>query len=412
MKKRILFVDDIKNVLNSLRLSLREMRDEWDMVFALGGEEAVNMLKISRFDLLVTDMRMPGIDGAQLLALANREHPSMGRIVLSGYAEQNCVLQNISLAHQYLSKPCTTQELVTTISNALNLDDSFENTKIKDVISSMESLPALPAIYRELTLALDDSDSSWRQICEIINKDMVLSATVLRVTNCAFFGLGGKVTGLDHAVKLLGTQTLRTLVYSTHLFSIFDQKTMPVFSVSKLWNHCLRVSVFAKLIATEENLPTRSRDDCVIAGMLHDIGKVVLSVIIPEDFKIIIDMVHEENCTVYEAEKNFLNVTHAEVGAYIMNLWGFKKSQIDAVKSHHFSESNNDESNSIKKILYAANIIDHEIVHISQYINQKKIKHANEEIKTCIPNYEYWREKCFEKITNEKLDERKSFLYK
>jgi len=412
MKKRILFVDDIKNVLNSLRLSLREMRDEWDMVFALGGEEAVNMLKISRFDLLVTDMRMPGIDGAQLLALANREHPSMGRIVLSGYAEQNCVLQNISLAHQYLSKPCTTQELVTTISNALNLDDSFENTKIKDVISSMESLPALPAIYRELTLALDDSDSSWRQICEIINKDMVLSATVLRVTNCAFFGLGGKVTGLDHAVKLLGTQTLRTLVYSTHLFSIFDQKTMPVFSVSKLWNHCLRVSVFAKLIATEENLPTRSRDDCVIAGMLHDIGKVVLSVIIPGDFKIIIDMVHEENCTVYEAEKKFLNVTHAEVGAYIMNLWGFKKSQIDAVKSHHFSESNNDESNSIKKILYAANIIDHEIVHISQYINQKKIKHANEEIKTCIPNYEYWREKCFEKITNEKLDERKSFLYK
>jgi putative nucleotidyltransferase with HDIG domain len=412
MKKRILFVDDIKNVLNSLRLSLREMRDEWDMVFALGGEEAVNMLKISRFDLLVTDMRMPGIDGAQLLALANREHPSMGRIVLSGYAEQNCVLQNISLAHQYLSKPCTTQELVTTISNALNLDDSFENTKIKDVISSMESLPALPAIYRELTLALDDSDSSWRQICEIINKDMVLSATVLRVTNCAFFGLGGKVTGLDHAVKLLGTQTLRTLVYSTHLFSIFDQKTMPVFSVSKLWNHCLRVSVFAKLIATEENLPTRSRDDCVIAGMLHDIGKVVLSVIIPGDFKIIIDMVHEENCTVYEAEKKFLNVTHAEVGAYIMNLWGFKKSQIDAVKSHHFSESNNDESNSIKKILYAANIIDHEIVHISQYINQTKIKHANEEIKTCIPNYEYWREKCFEKITNEKLDERKSFLYK
>lgn len=98
MRKRILFVDDIRHVLNSLRLSLRGMSDTWDMVFALGGEEAASLLQRSQFDLLVTDMRMPGIDGSQLLALAYREHPYMGRIILSGYAENDCVLKNMSLA--------------------------------------------------------------------------------------------------------------------------------------------------------------------------------------------------------------------------------------------------------------------------------------------------------------------------
>ena len=411
MKKRILFVDDIRHVLNSLRLSLRGMNNEWDMVFALGGEEAASLLQRSQFDLLVTDMRMPGIDGAQLLALAHRDHPSMGRVILSGYAEEDCVLKNISLAHQYLSKPCTTQELVATIGNALSQDDALGSTRMKEVVSNLQSLPALPAVYRELAAALENNDTSWKEVCEILSKDMALVATVLRVANCAFFGLGGKVASLDHAVKLLGTQTLRTLVLSTHLFSIFDQKTMPVFSVSRLWNHSIRVAGFARLIATKENLPATSREDCAIAGMLHDIGKVILSVILPDDFRQVIDTVQLENCAVHEAEMRHLGVTHAEIGAYLMGIWGFGHAQREAVRFHHMAVCDYAKPASVQNILHAANILDHELVHINASFKPRKEPCHTEENSDIIINYNSWKSVCEEKTLVDKQDKTKSLLY-
>lgn len=411
MKKRILFVDDIRHVLNSLRLSLRGLHDEWDMVFALGGEEAAGLLQRSQFDLLVTDMRMPGIDGSQLLALAHRDHPSMGRVILSGYAEEDCVLKNISLAHQYLSKPCTTQELVSTISNALSQDDALKNTRMKEVVSNLQSLPALPAVYRELAAALENNDTSWKEVCAILNKDMALVATVLRVANCAFFGLGGKVASLDHAVKLLGTQTLRTLVLSTHLFSIFNQKTMPVFSVSRLWNHSIRVAGFARLIATKEALPANSREDCAIAGMLHDIGKVILSVVIPDDFRKVIDTVQHENCAVHEAEMRHLGVTHAEIGAYLMGIWGFGQAQREAVRLHHVAVCDYAEPASVQRILHSVDILDHELVHINASFMPRKENCHTDKNTDLIINYGSWKSACEEKILQDKKDKKMSLLY-
>lgn len=411
MKKRILFVDDARHILNSLRLSLRGMSDTWDVVFALGGEEAVGILQRSRFDLMVTDIRMPGIDGSHLLDLACREYPSMGRVVLSGYSEGDCVLKNIPLAHQYLSKPCTTEELLSTISNALTRGDTLDNDRMKEIVSNLKSLPALPAVYGELVAALENRDTSWKEVCAILNKDMALVATVLRVANCAVFGLCGKVTSLDHAVKLLGMQTLRTLVLSTHLFSMFDQRTMPAFSVSRLWNHSIRVSNFAKIIATNEHMPSSFIEDCNIAGMLHDIGKVILSVMIPEEFKKVIEIVKTENITVHEAEKELLNTTHADVGSYLMGLWGFSDTQIETVRFHHTEIQNHSNSATIQSIIYASNILDHELVCINTSFKSKRDDLNKENIHKTNINYNSWMSACSEKIENDKNDEIKSILY-
>lgn len=284
-----------------------------------------------------------------------------------------CAQEHVT-GDQYLSKPCTTQELVSTISNALNQDDAPGNARIKELVSNLQSLPALPAVYRELTVALENNDTSWKEVCAILSKDMALVASVLRVANSAFFGLRGKVVSLDHAVKVLGTQTLRTLALSTHLFSIFDKKTMPVFSVSRLWNHSMRVSVFARLIATKENLPANYCEDCAIAGMLHDIGKVILSVIVPDDFRKVIETVQHKNCAVHEAETIHLGVTHAEIGAYLMGLWGFSLAQRESVRLHHMVECDYGKPPSVQSILHAANILDHELVRINTSFNSKKKK--------------------------------------
>jgi DNA-binding NarL/FixJ family response regulator len=255
MKPKILFVDDEQNILDSLRLSLRNMRGEWDMTFALGGRAALDALAQSPHDVVVSDMRMPGMDGAELLKTIQNGNPEMARIILSGYSDRDGVLKNICLAHQYLGKPCRTQDLVQAINKALHLHGILACQELKRLIARIETLPALPSVYTEMVEALADENAPLKRIGDILARDMALTASVLRVVNCPFFGFSARVSNIHQAVTLLGTQTLRTLVLSTHLFSTLEGNGDDGFSVRLLWDHSTRVAGFAKSIAEKEGSP-------------------------------------------------------------------------------------------------------------------------------------------------------------
>jgi HD-like signal output (HDOD) protein/CheY-like chemotaxis protein len=367
MKPKILFVDDDSHILNGLRLSLRGMRAEWDMSFAMSGREALDLLSATPHDVVVSDMRMPGMDGGQLLKHIQEQHPRMSRIILSGYSDQETVLRNICLAHQYLSKPCGTSELIQVINNALNLHGILGDEKLKGVIARLESLPALPATYTEMVEALADEKISMKRIGDILAKDMALTASVLRIANCAFFGFAARITSIHHAVSLLGIQTLRTIVLSTHLFTTLAPPEAPLFSVNKLWEHCIRAGGFAKALAERERLPENQRDDCIVGGMLHDIGKLVLATTLRREFTEVLDMVQRENCPVHVAEKTILGTTHAEVGAYLMGLWGFNHAQMAAVRWHHDLQQPLSAGLTPQLVVHAVNYLDHELVTINDH---------------------------------------------
>jgi len=170
MKPKILFVDDSLHVLNSLRLNLRTKRQVWDMTFACGGIEAVQKLEAEPFDVLVTDLRMPELDGTELLRIAHERYPHMARIVLSGYAEENSALKNMALSHHYLSKPCNTELLIKTINDLLPCRDVPLSPEMRKLISGLQSLPALSGTYTELQSALKDDSVSIRELCGIMEK--------------------------------------------------------------------------------------------------------------------------------------------------------------------------------------------------------------------------------------------------
>ncbi|WP_054650256.1 response regulator [Salidesulfovibrio brasiliensis] len=129
--KRVLFVDDEKNVLNGLRRMLRSIRDEWEMDFAPGGAEALELVGKKEYDLVVSDMRMPGMDGAELLTKVQELSPETVRIVLSGHSEQNMVMKSVKPAHQFLSKPCSSEQLLQTLKEAYRLRRLLNNPRIK-----------------------------------------------------------------------------------------------------------------------------------------------------------------------------------------------------------------------------------------------------------------------------------------
>ncbi len=275
MPKRLLFVDDEALLLNGLRRALHGMRQEWDMQF-VDSAAALQALDHEPFDAIISDMRMPIMDGAHLLEQVKERHPDVVRIILSGQSSREAVLRSISLAHQFLSKPCDPQELVTRLAQAFAMRDLLSNQSVKTIISRMPSIPSLPTLYEELTAVLRREDFSLPQIERIVAKDVGMAAKVLQLANSAFIGTQGRVSSLLQAVSLIGTDTVRTLVLSVHVFSRCDTNSEVAAYLPALWDHSVAAASLAQRIASSQGCTRAVVEESFTAGLLHDIGKVIL----------------------------------------------------------------------------------------------------------------------------------------
>lgn len=363
-RPRILFVDDEPEILEGLQAMLYSMRGDWELSFVHSGAEALALLERIPQDVVVTDMRMPGMDGAQLLHAVQQKTPETVRIILSGYSDQESVMRTVKLAHRYLSKPCPPAEVKQAIVKALRLRDIILNVQIKQLISRIESLPALPELYRRLSVALMNEGASLQQIGNIIAQDVGMSASILRLVNSAFFGLPTRVSNVQHAVKLLGTETIRVLILSIHLFSTISPRSFPGFSLKMLWEHSTRVACFARAIAEVENASMDDRDDCFIAGMLHDVGKLVIATTMSSDYRKVLNLVRDREIKIFEAELEVLETTHADVGAYLISLWGFNDTIVESVCWHSRERLFSCGKFSVATAVAVANRFDHEYVYI------------------------------------------------
>lgn len=147
MSIRILFVDDEPLLLSGLQRLLRPLRKEWNAACAAGGEEALVMLAQERFDVIVTDMRMPGMDGAELLNEVMRLYPDMLRLVLSGQSDLESVVKSAGVTHQYLSKPCSIEVMRDAVNRAVALHQLLANSALKQLLSRLHSIPSVPPLY-------------------------------------------------------------------------------------------------------------------------------------------------------------------------------------------------------------------------------------------------------------------------
>jgi len=357
-RKRIIFVDDEQNVLNGLRRMLRSQKDEWDMAFAKSGPEALEVMEQERFDVVVTDVRMPGMDGVELLHEVMKRYPNIVRIVLSGQADQEKIIQGIGPVHQYLSKPCEAETLKSTLSRAFVLQNLLANDEIKLLISRLKSLPSLPKFYNELMAELQSPEPSIKNIGKIIAQDMGMTAKILQLVNSAFFGLGHKITDVTRAVSFLGLETIKSLVLSIHLFSQFDDTTLQGLSLGRLWNHSTTVANLAKQICRLEKLEHKLTNEAYVAGLLHDVGKLVLAANFNQEYSEVIALSYRKEIILFEAEKEVLGATHAEVGAYLLGLWGLPDKVVSSLCFHHTPWEYPDDTFNPVAAVYIANVLE------------------------------------------------------
>ncbi|HZZ39570.1 MAG TPA: response regulator [Acidobacteriaceae bacterium] len=333
--KRLLFVDDDRMVLAGLRRALHEMREAWEMEFAASGQEALEAMRKTAFDAVVTDMRMPGMDGAELLDRIKDRYPEVIRIVLSGQSEKEAMLRSIAPAHQYLAKPCDLRELKLRLTQAFASRDLVRNPGIAAAVARLRSIPSLPAIYNELTTALRSETTSLAQIEEIVARDVGMATKILQLANSAFIGVHGSVTSLRQAVSLIGLDTVRTLTLSIHVFSHFDRRSAIATEVASLWEHSVEVGSLAQRIAAMETSNKALAEECFAAGLLHDVGKVILLSERPKEYSEIRNRLKADGGSVEDVESDLLGCSHAQLGGYLMSIWGLPTSLVQAVAFHH-----------------------------------------------------------------------------
>lgn len=349
---RILFVDDDPSVLDAIQRSTHAMRAEWDTEFAPSGLAALAVLARAPADVVVADMRMPGMDGPQLLAQVKQACPQAVRFILSGYADPSAIMRAAGTAHQFLSKPCVNSILKTAISRTHSLQKLLSDERMRGWVGRIDALPCLPSVYQRIVTCLKSPNASIADVARIIGQDMAMTVTVLKLVNSAFFGAAQTIRTIDRAVAFLGIDTVTSLVLAHGVFSRSTTGALSEGDLGRLWQHGLQAATGARVIARIERLSAIQAEEAFLAAFLHDVGRLVLATA-PVGPGLISGTDGGPGSDAND------DARHAEIGAYLLGLWGFSDTVVEAVAFHHKPSQATGGGFGLPGIVHVADVLAH-----------------------------------------------------
>jgi len=335
MSCRVLFVSDDVNAQRAFRLSFAPLRREWDVTVARGGTDAVRRLDGPGFDALVADSHLIGVGCADLLMEVRRRHPPTARIVLADRREPEELVRLLTLTHRVLQKPYDPAELQAAIQRAYSLRELLNSPSLASVVGRLASVPALSTLYSRIADELMTPDYSLAAVGDLVAQDLGIAAKMLQMANSALIGLRRPATTPNQAVKVLGADLTRTLVLAADLFSRYNPNSLRPFSIEALWEHSQAVAGLAGAIAACERHDDRLSRESALAGLLHDIGRLTLASQLSGPYREVLGIIRTEGLSAADAERRVLGTSHAEVGAYLLGLWGLPDAIVEAVAWHH-----------------------------------------------------------------------------
>ncbi|MDP2847413.1 MAG: HDOD domain-containing protein [Humidesulfovibrio sp.] len=210
---------------------------------------------------------------------------------------------------------------------------------IDATLALVDNIPAFSkSVTRVLHLA-SDLNCSARDLLEVVSTDPVLTMKVLRLVNSAYFGRSQKVTSVHQAMVTLGLNTLKNVALSLAMLGALPKKSSSGFDIDALWEHSLAVGLAARRLARQQNLSRTEAEDCFVAGLLHDVGKLVLAQFRPQEFADALDEARQQGRPLHEAERASIGVDHAELGAALARRWELPPALVNALAGHHDPEA-------------------------------------------------------------------------
>jgi HD-like signal output (HDOD) protein/CheY-like chemotaxis protein len=343
--KKILFVDDEVQILRSLNRLF--MDTEYEVFTAGSGEEALEFLANEYVDLVITDMRMPIMDGCQLLQQIKELHPHALRIILSGYSDKNTILAALqkNIAKLYILKPWDNTKLLLLIDQIFETESILRDGNLLGLINNADELPTLKSSYRQI-MDLIDNEGDLVKIANAIEKDPTVAAKILQIINSAFYEV--KTGSLKHAIAFLGLSHIRNILLATSIVDSFNMSDIYGARLEMLWNHSFLCSKIVNMIYGKL-LNKKLSESEASAGLLHNIGIVLLLKIFPEKYLEIFHSIEKGKNNLLQIEEEYLAVTHQQTGGYLLKWWELPYPIVEAALYHHTP--------------FASGIINHELIY-------------------------------------------------
>lgn len=328
MKTRILFVDDEVGLLDELQNSLSVNQDQWQMNFVYGGVAALEHIEQFPVDVIVSDMRMPCMDGVQLLRQVKGIDPKIVRIVLSGYAEEKKAMLAASLAHRFLSKPCNLEELYQAIESTYALKYLLDSDVVQCLVGEVGQLPTTMRRLNELQTAAESDGVTIDDLVEVIEPDIAATAKVLQVVNSAFFRRIREVSTVRDSVVYLGIEITRSVVLAQQLNVLLgSDSSLKESTLESIQDHCFKVGMVAKAICPAE----LKAETAFSAGVLSGVGALLTLGQCYTDAAELWTLMQTDIDAAIFVEENELNANHLVVGGCLLQLWGLPYTLVSAV---------------------------------------------------------------------------------
>lgn len=318
----IYLVDDEPLLLEMLKFYLSRADESWNVKSFQNPVEALDAARAQSPDIVISDLTMPEMPGTALIEQIRQAAPNSLRILVSGYADSKA----FSAAHQYLGKPFSFPDVRLKIQKALVSLQQFANPEIRKTVLSLRTLPVVPQVYYELLSALENPDSSYGEITDILKRDSGISAKMLQMANSPMYGKcvdSQAVVDIQQAVTMLGTECVKVTVLANKVFTF--QKSIPdSFIPSKLAGHRSETAALAYELGQQMGLREEPARDAHVAGLLHDLGRVVLIDNFAKDYHEICDKALREKKTLTCVEEEIFKMSQADVVGFLVSLWGMR----------------------------------------------------------------------------------------
>ncbi len=352
---RVLFVDDEPRVLDAMERVLFEVASGWATAFVSSADPALAELSKHAYDVVVCELGLRGMSGAALLKRVADLYPRTLRVVLSGADDDQSALKVVHIAHQFLAKPCAAETVHQVIARAEALTRLLPDRKLQTLVGQTGSLPCAGYLHRELLELVErpSLDTTTAAMARLIEQDPGMTCKLLQVAGSAFFNSSSSVTDVETAIMRLGLGTVKQLARS---FAATRPSVSALPAVSAVQMAQRRSLQIAKLAARMTRLPEDAMT-AYLAGLLCDVGQLVLIHAAPERVYLSQSEAAQRGLPVHEAELATWGVTHAEIGAYLLGLWGLPFQVVEAVAHHHAPERYAEDRSGLTQLIWLASSI-------------------------------------------------------
>jgi HD-like signal output (HDOD) protein/CheY-like chemotaxis protein len=362
MKKRILFVAKDQALWNEFQAHAATGNGEWVAQSACTAQEALTLGHQFNFAVVAADVLLPDMSGLELLDQFMQRQPSAHRLVLSDISDKENTVKCMGRPHHHLLKPVGVQTLLNALDQAFAHEVWLPSHAVHGLLAQMRQVPSPPTTYFKVVEEIQSAQPSMEKIGRLISQDPAITAKVLQLANSAVFGLELQVSQPLEAIAYIGLETTKALVLLAHTVSSFDKTKLAGFSVEALWRHSVSVGQIAQKIALLEKGGLETAEQAFAAGLLHDIGKLLLCANLPGLFAKTLSLAHEDKCAFWDAETQlFPNAGHAELAGCILGIWGLPRPIVEAVALHHCPRQLAGPGFHPLTAVHAANILDHEV---------------------------------------------------